>query len=34
MGKLLGWLAVIGIGAFAYNQYKKAKAEQNKIKVK
>jgi len=34
MGKVLGWLAIIGVVAFAYSQYKKAKAEKNKVKVK
>jgi len=34
MNKLLGWLALIGVGVFAYSQYKKAQKEKLNVAVK
>lgn len=33
-GKILGYLAIIGIGVFIYSQYRSAKREQKKVTIK
>lgn len=34
MKRILGIIAIVGIGAIVYSQYKKAKKESEKVKVK
>jgi len=33
MRKIIGAIAIIGLGVLAYNQYKKHKSEQSKITI-
>lgn len=33
-GKILGYLAIIGIGVFVYSQYRRAKKEQKQVTIK
>jgi uncharacterized membrane protein YebE (DUF533 family) len=34
LNKIIGGIAIIGLGILAYDQYKKYKAEKNKITIK
>lgn len=34
MNKVLGWLAILGIGIIFYKEYSKAKEKKAKIKIK